>query len=198
VIQSDPRNDSKEDRTMSIPRYPLRATAIVLGIAALVVGGCGSDNTSSPVNVDPLDEAPPLAPTGVSVTMQYGTKFALAWSDNTEPDLAGYRVYLYRPDPMRANAFELVSGENLLTRSGMTLTGEGGSTYLFRVAAVDLSGNESGWSEPFTFSLHTNAGQQEGRSGGVISEAPSSDPDTYGPIGHFPDSDLGGLPGRNK
>ena len=181
---------------MSIPRLTLRSSVIVFAIAALVVGGCGSNETSSPVNVAPLDEAPPLAPTDLNVSTQYQSKFSLTWTDNAEPDLAGYRVYLYDPDPMRASAFMLVSGDDLVTRSDMTLTGEGGTTYLFRIAAIDLSGNESAWSEPFTFSLHTDPGRERAAAGGIVSEAPNTGPSWQGFIGHSPYRDSAKDPGR--
>ena len=160
---------------MSITCHSLRLTTMIFAIVVLFVTGCGSDATNSPLNVNPLDEAAPLAPTGISVDSQYLTKFAVSWMDNAEPDLAGYRVYMYDPDPMRSNAYVVMSGANPVNRARMTVAGEDGKTYIFRVAAVDMSFNESTWSAPFTFTFHEVAEHELCAPGGTDSENPSYD-----------------------
>jgi len=166
---------------MSITCHPLRLITLIFAIMALFVAGCGSDETNSPMNVNPLDEAAPLAPIGLGVDSQYLTKFALSWTDNAEPDLAGYRVYLYDPDPMRTNAYVELSGANPINRARMTIAGEDGRTYIFRVAAIDMSFNESTWSAPFTFTFHEVAENELWEPGGTNSEDPIYDlPGTEG------------------
>ena len=176
---------------MSIPRHSLCSTAILIAIAALVIGGCGSDETSSPVNGNPLDEAPPLAPTGVAVGMHNTSKFAITWTENAEPDLAGYRVYLYDPSPMRPNSFVCLTPGRLLSRSSMTVRGEDGTSYLFRIGAVDFSGNESLWSEPFSFTFHGGLDDGSVDVGQPISEVPTFTLPGYG-AGRDSDCDQAG------
>jgi hypothetical protein len=180
---------------MSIPCRRLSPIAMMFALVALVVAGCGSDETTSPPTATPTDEAPPLAPTGVGVASQFVTKFQIDWNDNVEPDLLGYRVYLYDPSPLRADAFiPLVQGDPLPT-SEMVLAGERGTTYTFRVSAIDVSGNESAWSEPFVFQFNAGTGFEDAELGGPDSETPvygSPEHEWQGPRlpndhGHTPD-----------
>ena len=99
-----------------------------------------------------LDRTPPATPSGVNVTAGQ-SRIQLSWQTNTEPDLAGYRVY-YRlgqagppwdgtasvegsPSPVA------VTGTNWLLR-GLAL----GTNYFVAVSAVDTTGNESPLSAP--------------------------------------------------
>ena len=94
-----------------------------------------------------IDTTPPATPTNVVVTAGQ-SRIWVSWLANTEPDLAGYRVY-YRagqngppydgtatiegsPSPVQ------VTGTNCLLR-GLTL----GTNYFVAVSAVDTTGNES-------------------------------------------------------
>jgi penicillin-binding protein len=161
TIRAATRTDEqKEDRAMSHRSHPKRTAALVLLSAALLFSGCGGDETSAPLSEDPpLDEQPPLAPSGLALGIEGTTKFSFTWQPNTEADLAGYRVYLYAPDPGREDAYVCVTGERLLTRTSMTYVGESGTTYIFKVSAVDISQKESARSEAFTY---TFAGAPEG------------------------------------
>lgn len=64
----------------------------------------------------------------------------LSWTANTEPDLAGYKLYsgttsgVYGPSISVGNV------------TAYTVSGLGVGTYFFRLKAVDTSGNESGFS----------------------------------------------------
>ncbi len=99
------------------------------------------------VAINLLDNTPPATPTGLSVTAGQ-SRLWVSWRTNSEPDLAGYRVY-YRigasgppwdgtaavegtPSPV------MVTGANCLLR-GLTL----GTNYFVAVSAVDTTGNES-------------------------------------------------------
>jgi hypothetical protein len=138
---------------MSIPCRRLSPIAMTFALVALVIAGCGSDETTSPPTVTPTDEAPPIAPTGVAVTSQLATKFLLNWSDNGEPDLLGYHVYLYDPDPMRPEAYVSIAPGGLLDKSQLMIGAEPGTTFILRVSAVDISGNEGAWSDPFVYTF---------------------------------------------
>lgn len=146
---------------MSIPSKLRISIALTIAIAALAVVGCSSDETSAPLRTNPLDEVPPLAPANVAVAKEYTTKFLLDWDSNSEPDLAGYRVYLYSPDPERAESYLMVNSQGLLSRSEMILAGESGKTYIFRVTAVDQFGNEGAWSPLFAYTFSPTSQHEE-------------------------------------
>ena len=99
------------------------------------------------VGINLVDNTPPATPTNVSVIAGQ-SRIWVSWQTNSEPDLAGYRVY-YRagaagppwdgtaavegsPSPVQ------VSGTNVLLR-GLSL----GTNYFVAVSAVDTTGNES-------------------------------------------------------
>ena len=83
------------------------------------------------------DTAPPAAPAGLTATAGKQS-VALDWADNTESDLAGYRVY-------RRNADGTWPSSPLATVSASAFTNAGlkaGTTYTYRVTAYDRSGNQ--------------------------------------------------------
>jgi serine protease len=97
--------------------------------------------TSATVSATPRapDTTPPAAPAGLSATAGNGT-VALDWSNNTEADLDGYIVYraTSASGPFAAlNANP--RGQSAYTDSSVS----NGTTYYYRVTAVDTSGNES-------------------------------------------------------
>ena len=59
---------------------------------------------TNPNDPDSVDKAPPLTPDGISFAGQTVSKFWLSWTPNVDPDLAGYRVYLY--DPNRNDTYD--------------------------------------------------------------------------------------------
>jgi hypothetical protein len=183
---------------MHDPRHPIRLSLLTLAmILAVTLCGCGSDSSNSPFNPNTTDQAPPLPPGGARIDWQMQGKFALAWNRNTEPDLAGYRVYLYSPDPERSNAYTCMSGAALLTKSTFTIAWTGQTSYIFRVTAVDASGNESPMSEQLTYQYPTTTGtlpsdqgnQGDGGSSGGGSSTRgggSTRPDEQGDGGYRP------------
>jgi hypothetical protein len=85
------------------------------------------------------DTTPPGAPAGL--TAQAGdAQAALTWSANTEPDLAGYHVYR---STSQAGPYAKQNG-SALAAAALTQTGlANGTTYWYRVSAIDTTGNES-------------------------------------------------------
>jgi fibronectin type 3 domain-containing protein len=73
----------------------------------------------------------------------------LSWNANTEPDLAGYRIY-YGTSPRSSAPYSNLLDVGLTATPGAparTLTNlADGYTYYFAVTAYDTSGNESGYS----------------------------------------------------
>lgn len=107
---------------------------IILLASVLVLTGCRDDVTG------PRDHTPPAAPRGVRSVTGDHTAY-LSWLDNTEPDVAGYRIY-ESPCETGPNC----PYERIGTTGGTTFEATGlanGVTRFFAVAAYDYAGNES-------------------------------------------------------
>lgn len=101
------------------------------------------------VILTPRDTFAPAAPQGIVAAVLPGeaagkTVADLSWSINTEPDLAGYRVYRSEQQGVRGM---LLTQELLLTPAYRDLIMESGKHYWYSVTAVDRAGNESVASE---------------------------------------------------
>ncbi len=123
---------------------------LTLLVGAFLFSGCGSDKGTQVLL--PTDNAPPLAPTGltwqVDISGIAGTA-VLTWAPNTEPDRAGYRVYIYDPNPGRDGSYVLQNPDELLTEERWTSPPiPYGQVLWVRLTAVDVSGNESGGNGP--------------------------------------------------
>ena len=76
------------DRTF---RYDVDYVYTVRAVAS-EAPGAGESASAEPIAVRPHDSFPPAAPSGVAVAAE-GESIKVYWFPNTEPDLAGYRVY---------------------------------------------------------------------------------------------------------
>ncbi len=118
---------------MPSAKFTPRSLALVLcGLAlAVVAAGCHDDHLSA------VDRTPPAPPQALYSVTGDGA-VTLHWVKNTEPDLAGYRVY-------RGPAF--VGPYSALAITGATSyvdnTPLNGTTYYYAVSAYDFAGNES-------------------------------------------------------
>jgi hypothetical protein len=92
---------------------------------------------SDPVEITPKDTFPPAAPTGLRASAA-PSSIELSWERNTEPDLAGYRVYR----SVDAGPFERVAEVSQVPAWSDQMV-ERGKTYRYAVTAVDQAGNES-------------------------------------------------------
>jgi hypothetical protein len=139
--------------------FDKRSTLMVLAllIAPFVLTGCGSDKTTSPVQYE--DTVAPMAPTAWQPKAD-GSIAVLRWARNTETDLAGYNVYKYEPNPQNQNSYVVVNSEPTAKNSYAVAGLTSGVTYYFRSTAVDVSGNESGYSEVMSITIGT--GDQSG------------------------------------
>lgn len=88
------------------------------------------------------DKFPPAAPTGLQADPTPNS-VALVWESNTEPDLAGYRVYRSVGD----RPFEKVADVNAVPSYSDNMI-EHGKTYHYAVTAIDKANNESNRSAP--------------------------------------------------
>ncbi|MBI4582844.1 MAG: alkaline phosphatase [Planctomycetes bacterium] len=117
-------------------------TAVVVGTAYYyyVVAVDNSGNESAPsaeASATPVDTTPPAVPAGLAAAPGDGAVL-LDWNDNSDPDLATYRIYRSTASggpysliaaPLASNYFD----------SGLT----NGIAYFYAVSAVDIHGNES-------------------------------------------------------
>ncbi len=86
-----------------------------------------------------VDNLPPLAP--APFAGQYNAGVAtLHWNPNIEPDLAGYRLY-------RGGSADFVPGPGNLvaTPTGTDYVDAAGAPYYYKLSAIDIHGNESGF-----------------------------------------------------
>ena len=93
------------------------------------------------------DEFPPAAPAGLVATPSPAS-VELSWESNTEPDLAGYRVYRSTD----GGAFAKIADVNEIPAYSDHAV-ERGKTYRYAVTATDKSGNESARSATVTTTL---------------------------------------------
>ncbi len=103
----------------------------------------GESDDSNEATATPADSTPPAAPAGL-VANAGDSAVDLAWTANTEPDLAGYDVYRGTSPGSHATKVNasLVSPSPSPSYSDSTATN--GTTYYYVVTAVDTSGNPSG------------------------------------------------------
>ncbi|UQN09755.1 NPCBM/NEW2 domain-containing protein [Deinococcus sp. QL22] len=94
---------------------------------------CGGDSTA------------PAAPSGLSASPQAGGTavggIMLDWADNTEPDLAGYRVYRAAQP---GGLYSLITPQGLTASSFTDAYAPENAASYYRVVATDTSGNASG------------------------------------------------------
>ena len=127
--------------------YRGRHAVGLTGLLLMAVGCSNSDNTQAPI-IPPPDNAPPIAPSAPAVSKSNADAYAVAWAANTESDLAGYRVYVYEPNPESDSAYRLLNPDQLVTRNRYSarteanIDGSNPSELYLRVTAVDQSGNE--------------------------------------------------------
>ena len=104
---------------------------------------------SVPAILTPQDVYPPSAPQGVvALIVGETTKAAevdLSWSMNSEPDLAGYRLYRNEQQETRG---DLVTPDLLLSPAYRDTSVAANHRYWYTVTAVDRAGNESAPSAP--------------------------------------------------
>jgi hypothetical protein len=97
---------------------------------------------SDEASITPKDLYPPAAPRGLRVVAG-PSSIELAWDRNTEPDLAGYRVYRSAAGGSWA---KLADVSQVPAYSDHQI--ESGKAYQYAITAVDQAGNESPRSAP--------------------------------------------------
>lgn len=106
-------------------------------------GGMMAESEHSMIaDITPRDVFPPAAPSGLTALYARGV-VDLVWNANTESDLAGYNVYRHEKN-MPAHRINPVLLKTPIFRDSSVAPNQ---KYLYKVTAVDLSGNESGFSK---------------------------------------------------
>ena len=117
---------------------------VVVNDGALTIDAVGGTNTKlNYVEVFAAsDTTPPAAPAGVGAAAGDGSA-TIAWTGNSEPDLAGYNLFRSTSAPV-STAGTPLNGTALLTTTRYTDTGlSNGTTYHYVVEAVDRTGNRA-------------------------------------------------------
>jgi TolB protein len=114
-------------------------------VLILLLAGCGGDNpadSGDDGNDDTEDTTPPSAPGGLEGTSG-DEQVELIWDANGEDDLDGYNLYRATESFSDVSNMDPVNGSSLLSSNEYTDTGlENGTTYYYRVTAVDENENE--------------------------------------------------------
>ena len=128
----------------------VRGSALaLLALGALIAAGCEDENGPLVVR----DTEPPAAPQAVK-TVTGDDEVTITWVRNTEPDLAGYRVY--RGTTSYEGPFSPLA--MTATLGWVDHSAHNGTTYYYAVAAFDAAGNESELSSENTFDTPRPAG----------------------------------------
>jgi hypothetical protein len=106
-------------------------------------GSQAESEPSAAVSITPRDVFPPPVPTGLQAFNAAGA-VDLLWNASAAPDLAGYNVYRSTD----GGPFERINKQLAPTPIFHDATVTPGHRYQYSVTAVDLSGNESGRSQP--------------------------------------------------
>jgi hypothetical protein len=124
--------------------FGLRYEYTVQSVAHYDAGEVESEE-SKPLVVLPQDTFPPAAPEGLvgALVLANGGEAPhvdLSWAISPETDLAGYNVYRREAE---SESWSRVNSQSLLTPVFRDMSMVSGRRYLYRVTAVDRSGNES-------------------------------------------------------
>ncbi|MFH0778246.1 MAG: fibronectin type III domain-containing protein [Candidatus Eisenbacteria bacterium] len=119
-----------------------RLVLLTVSICALaLVGGCCDDKVCDVF----VDNTPPQAPRGVFTVTGDG-EVDIYWVPNSEPDLAGYRVY-WNDEP--TGYYEFMAATSSAHYKDTDVVN--GTTYYYAVSAFDREGNESSLSSETIF-----------------------------------------------
>jgi TolB protein len=121
-------------------------SSIVLTLCGtLVLTSCGGSSTGPDNGGNGADEAP-SAPTNLNGTSE-DQEIVLGWDANSEDDLAGYHLYRSTNNISDISGMDPVNGSSLIQNAEYTDTDvENGTTYYYRLTAVDDNDNESSMS----------------------------------------------------
>ena len=111
-------------------------------LVLVAVDASGRRGPPATVRATPRDTTAPAVPTALTAARGGSGEIALSWSGVADPDLARYEVV----DAGGAVVAQVPAGATTVTVGGLT----DGTSYTYRVRAVDRSGNASALSSPAT------------------------------------------------
>ncbi|MFC1729109.1 fibronectin type III domain-containing protein [candidate division KSB1 bacterium] len=117
---------------------------VIVFTCIIALSGSCSDNTNNPILDEGQDKNAPAAPTNLTFLSVGNGEIHLRWDENTEPDIAGYR--LYRAEENDLEESYTVIFDSLAT-SYIDKNLEYTTRYFYRISAYDNEDNESDWSE---------------------------------------------------
>ncbi|HEY2018746.1 MAG TPA: hypothetical protein VGH38_34815 [Bryobacteraceae bacterium] len=139
-------DDKSFPRLADVPQSGWTDSSIEFGkhyayiVQRIVKLGDGKEAESDPspeAAITPVDTFPPAVPSGLRASTA-PESVELSWDRDTEPDLAGYRIYRAAP----GGAFERIAiVAQVPSYSDRAV--EHGKSYRYAITAVDQSGNES-------------------------------------------------------
>ncbi len=125
-------------------QYIVRALSLLPGNASL--NAAIESNESSPLAHTPKDTFPPAAPDPITIA-SIGGMVSLFWPLNQETDVAGYNIYRAESEQIPAEQWIKLNPQLHKTASFRDDRVQVGKQYFYRIAAVDIYGNESTRSE---------------------------------------------------
>ncbi|MBK7104439.1 MAG: T9SS type A sorting domain-containing protein [Ignavibacteriae bacterium] len=108
------------------------------------VNGQSSSISSITKSINYIDNTPPAVPTNLQVSETQDEHPKLTWNANTEPDINNYRVYRKR----NSEAWVLTgtTSSTTFTDFDVTTTYLHGDDIYYKISALDVNGNSSGFS----------------------------------------------------
>jgi hypothetical protein len=133
----------------------MKTWAPVWALSVLLLAGCGdSDSTTSPNDPEVVDTTPPAVPVNLQILNVDGA-IELDWDDNSEADLAGYALERTLDDGTTWTAVQ----------SGPIVDSEFVDSYYsrvsYRLAALDVSENQSAYGEDVQYVASTGPGGKD-------------------------------------
>jgi hypothetical protein len=125
-----------------------------VGAVTRVGTATAESEPSAAVSITPRDDFPPPVPTGLTVVNAAGA-VDLLWNASSASDLAGYNVYR----STGGGPFQRINKQQAPTPIFHDATVAPGHQYEYAVTAVDLTGNESGKSQPASVATPTPGAQ---------------------------------------
>lgn len=127
----------KPEWTDAASEFGKQCAYLVQTVVNIGGGKFAESDLSGEVSVTPIDTFPPATPVGLRAIPAPGS-VELSWEPNTEPDLAGYRVYR----AVGAGEFEKVADVSAVPAYSDKKV-ESGKNYKYAITAVDRVGNPS-------------------------------------------------------